>query len=91
MAIMRMLPFARVPRNIGKAVMSAPFLFAVTLVTPFRRSVTFLKTRMLQRITLYATPPFFVAYEPRQTVPLLLTATKLPVGPVVSLWLKVAV
>lgn len=54
MAMMRIFPLVTVPRQIGRAVIRAPFLLACTLVTPLKRRVTLLTSRMLQRCSLSA-------------------------------------
>lgn len=56
MAMTRIFPFLRVPRHVGSAEIRAPFLFAPTLVTWFRRRTTLLTTRIWQRLTLSICP-----------------------------------
>ncbi len=51
MAMTRIFLLVRVPRQVGRAVIRAPFLLACTLVTCFRRRTTLLTTRMGKRPT----------------------------------------
>ncbi len=51
MAMTRIFPLVSVPRQVGRAVIRAPFLLACTLVTCFRRRTTLLTIRIGKRPT----------------------------------------